>query len=225
MMTGEEYRRSLDDGRETYFEGKRVDDLPNHPLLGMTVEATAHGYDRFSDPTPGAIAEFMWVPRNAEELRKQVERHESIDLLTHVTYASHMTLLTAAHRLEAQLPENAERIRAWVKDAQLRDVRITECITDSKGDRSRRPSDQDDPDQYMRVVSQEPDGVVIRGAKLHISAASMGHELMTIPTKAMRAGEEAFDRRDGPGQRPRREDRQHHLRAAPRGQARLSDLG
>ncbi|WP_419923512.1 hypothetical protein [Candidatus Poriferisodalis sp.] len=31
---------------------------------------------------------------------------------------------------------------------------------------------------------------MIRGAKLHITGASFGHELLTIPTKAMKAGEE-----------------------------------
>ena len=44
----------------------------------------------------------------------------------------------------------------------------------------------------MRVVARRDDGIVIRGAKLHISAASMGHELMTIPTKAMKPGEEDY---------------------------------
>jgi 4-hydroxybutyryl-CoA dehydratase/vinylacetyl-CoA-Delta-isomerase len=103
-----------------------------------------------------------------------------------------MTLLTAADRIEAQLPDNAARIRSWVEDAQQRDVRITQCITDAKGDRSRRAGNQDDPDAYVRVVERRDDGVVIRGAKLHISAASMGHELMTIPTKSMRPGEEDY---------------------------------
>ena len=192
MMTGDEYRRSLDDGRETFFEGKQVTDLAGHPILGITVDSAAAGYDRFYNPEPGAVGEFMKVPGSAKELREQVELHESVDLLTHVTYASIMTLLTAADRLEAKLPENAARIRAYVKDAQARDVRITQCITDAKGDRSRKPGNQDDPDAYVRVIERRPDGVVIRGAKLHISAASMGHELMTIPTKAMRPGEEDY---------------------------------
>jgi 4-hydroxybutyryl-CoA dehydratase/vinylacetyl-CoA-Delta-isomerase len=192
MMTGDEYRRSLDDDRETYFEGKQVFDIANHPLLGITVDSAAAGYDRFYDPAPGAVGAFMKVPGSAQELREQVELHETVDLLTHVTYASIMTLLTAADRIEATLPENAARIRAYVADAQTRDIRITQCITDSKGDRSRRPAQQDDPDQYVRVVSRRPDGIVIRGAKLHISAASMGHELMTIPTKSMKADEAQY---------------------------------
>jgi len=192
MMTGDEYRRSLDDGRETYFEGKQVFDIANDPILGITVDSAASGYDRFYDPTPNAVGAFMSVPGSAKQLREQVELHETVDLLTHVTYASIMTLLTAADRIEATLPENAARIRAYVADAQRRDIRITQCITDSKGDRGRRPGAQDDPDHYVRVVARRDDGIVIRGAKLHISAASMGHELMTIPTKSMKADEAQY---------------------------------
>ncbi|MCC5873663.1 MAG: 4-hydroxyphenylacetate 3-hydroxylase [Gammaproteobacteria bacterium] len=192
MMTGEQYRASLRDGRATYFEGQRVDDVTAHPMLGQTVDSAAAGYDRFYDPKPDAIGAFMMVPSDAAELREQVELHETVDLLTHVTYASIMTLLTAADRIQEALPEHAVRIRAWVKQAQRDDVRITQCITDAKGDRSRRPGQQDDPDAYVRIVERRSDGVVIRGAKLHISAASMGHELMTIPTKGMKPGEEQY---------------------------------
>ena len=192
MMTGDEYRASLNDGRETYFEGQRIDDLPGHGILGITVDSAAAGYDRFYDPAPGAVGAFMKVPGSTLELREQVELHESVDLLTHVTYASIMTLLTAADRIQSELPESAQRIRDYVVDAQARDVRITQCITDAKGDRSRRPGQQDDPDAFLRVVERRDDGIVIRGAKLHISAASMGHELMTIPTKSMKEGEDQY---------------------------------
>ncbi len=53
---------------------------------------------------------------------------------------------------------------------------------------AKRPSAQDDPDQYVHVVDRSADGVVIRGAKLHITGASFGHDLMVIPTKRMAAG-------------------------------------
>ncbi len=192
MMTGDQYRKSLNDGRETYFEGKQVTNLAEHPILGITVDSAAAGYDRFYKKEKDAVGDFMKVPGSAVELREQVELHETVDLLTHVTYASIMTLLTAADRIEDQLPQNAERIRRYVDDVQKKDLRITQCITDAKGDRSRRAGNQDDPDAYVHVVDRSDDGVVIRGAKLHISAASMGHELMTIPTKSMRPGEEEY---------------------------------
>ena len=51
-------------------------------------------------------------------------------------------------------PQYVERIGAYVDEAQRRDVRIIECITDAKGDRSRPPGKQDDPDAYARVVDR-----------------------------------------------------------------------
>ncbi len=186
-------------------------------MLGITVNSAAEGYDRFYDPAPGAVGAFMMVPSSAKELREQVELHESCDLLTHVTYASIMTLLTAADKIEATLPENAARIRAYVKDAQQRDVRITQCITDSKGDRSRRPSQQDDPDQYVRIVERRPDGIVIRGAKsAHLRrvdgsrAGDHSHQVHQAGRGRLRCLHE------DPGE-PLREDHQHHLRTPARG--------
>lgn len=187
MMKGEEYKKSLDDGRATYFEGERIEDLAGHPLLGQTVDVVGQSYDRFYKPEEGAISDYMKVPGSAEELRASIEKH--VDLLTHVTYASIMTLLTAADQIGDVRPEGVKRIKEYVDYVQKNDLRITQCITDAKGDRSKHPGDQEDPDAYVRVVKRHADGVTIRGAKLHISAASFGHELMVIPTKAMKPDE------------------------------------
>lgn len=187
MMTGDEYRKSLDDGRATYFEGEQVKDLPGHALLGQTVSVVAANYDRFYKPGKGAVSDYMSVPGSAEELRARMEDH--VDLLTHVTYASIMTLLTAADQIGEVRPEGVERIKEYVDYVQKNDLRITQCITDAKGDRGKRPAEQEDPDAYVRVVARHEGGVTIRGAKLHISAASMGHELMVIPTKSMKPDE------------------------------------
>ena len=113
-------------------------------------------------------------------------------MMAHVTHTSIMTLMTAAGKMSDVRSEYVERMHAWIDDAQKRDIRVTQCITDAKGDRSRPPHQQDDPDAYTRVIERQKDGVVIRGAKLHITGASLGHELMTIPTKAMKGNEEDY---------------------------------
>lgn len=192
MMTGEEYKASLFDGRATFFEGKRVDDLPNHPFLGPVVDSIADDYDWLLTQAKDGISPITGVPRNAEELREKVDLVHEAGMMAHVTYTSIMTLATAAGRLQDTAPQYIERINAYIDEAQKRDVRITQCITDAKGDRSRPPAKQDDPDAYVRVVDRSKEGVVIRGAKLHITAASFGHDLMTIPTKSMKAGEEDY---------------------------------
>jgi len=192
MMTGAQYRESLNDGRRVFLEGERITDLANHPVFKTPVDLAAQLYDRGYDPDPAATRDTIRTLKTAEDLREHALKLEDTDTLLEVTSASMMTLLTAADRIEATLPENAARIRAWVRDAQKRDVRIAQCITDAKGDRSRKPSEQDDPDAYVHVVERRPDGVVIRGAKLHITAASIAHELMTIPTKSMKKGEDDY---------------------------------
>ncbi len=191
MKTGAEYRASLRDGRATYFEGKRIDDLEGDPVLGHTVQEIAATYDRFYSPEPGATSPLMTVARSAEDLRARIPVLHRADLVANVTYQSIMTLMTAAAKM-GDSPKYVERIGAYVDRAQREDIRIVECNTDAKGDRSLPPSKQSDPDLYVRVVDRSADGVVIRGAKLHISGASYAHDLMTIPTKAMKAGEEAY---------------------------------
>jgi len=192
MMTGTEYKQSLSDGRATYFEGERVDDLPGHDLLGPAVQDCAEGYDWMLEHAVDGHSPLAGVPTSPEELRAMVDLVHQSGMMSHVTYTSIMTLATTAGRVKDEAPQYVELMHAFIDDAQRRDVRITQCITDAKGDRSRPPGHQEDPDSYVRVVGRQSDGVVIRGAKLHITGASLGHELMTIPTKAMKAGEEDY---------------------------------
>ena len=55
-------------------------------------------------------------------------------------------------------------------------------MTDPKGDRSKPPADQKDPDQYLRIVRRRDDGIVVRGAKLHMTGAVNSHEILVMPT-------------------------------------------
>ena len=191
MMTGDEYRASLNDGRATFFEGERVDDIPNHPVMGVAADVVAACYDGFYSPDPDARSPLMGIPKSAEELKNRMPLLHDADMLAHTTYSSIMTLITAAGRMPDQ-PVYNERIMAYVEEMQKKDVRIIQCITDAKGDRSLPPGKQPDPDAYTHVVERRDDGVVIRGAKLHITGASLGHELLTIPTKAMKPGEDDY---------------------------------
>jgi len=66
-------------------------------------------------------------------------------MMSHVTYTSIMTLATTVGRIKDTAPQYIEQIQAFIDEAQDRDIRITQCITDAKGDRSRPPGKQDDP--------------------------------------------------------------------------------
>src|SRR6201996_124332 len=192
MLTGRQYKDSLRDARKIYFEGQLVEDLESEPALAAPLQTIADGYDKYYSAEPDAVNPLTIAPRSLEELRDRLPVITEMDLLLNVTYQSLMTLLVAAGRLEDHAPEFIPRIMAYVEDARRRDIRVTECITDAKGDRSLAPAKQSDPDAYVRVVDRRPGGVVIRGAKLHITAAAFGHDLLVMPTKSMKPGEEDY---------------------------------
>jgi 4-hydroxybutyryl-CoA dehydratase/vinylacetyl-CoA-Delta-isomerase len=192
VLTGEQYLASLDDNRVTYFEGRQIKNLLDEPAFATPAQAIAAGYERCYSAGPGATNPLVVAPRSADELRQRAEVIGEMDLALNVTYQSLMTLLTAAPRLSGIDSIYRDRLRAYVDDAIASDIRIAECITDAKGNRSQPPGRQVDPDAYLHVVSRKSDGVVIRGAKLHISAASLCHDLLVMPTKAMKPGEESY---------------------------------
>ena len=189
-MTGEEYRESLRDGRETFIDGEQVKDITEDERFRVPIDWVARTYDRYHGT--GKINPMLEPPRTAEDMRERVEMLLGADIMIDVTYQSLMTVLTAAGTVRKTNPEYADRILAYVDEAAERDIRVSECITDAKGDRSLPPSRQEDPDAYVRVVDRGEDGIVIRGAKLHITGASLGHDMLVMPTKSMKPGEEDY---------------------------------
>ncbi|MBT9138290.1 MAG: 4-hydroxybutyryl-CoA dehydratase/vinylacetyl-CoA-Delta-isomerase [Syntrophomonadaceae bacterium] len=68
---------------------------------------------------------------------------------------------------------------------QEKDLVVDGAMTDPKGDRSKRPLEQTDPDLYLRIVEKKNDGIVVRGAKLHQTGAIASHEILVMPTMAL----------------------------------------
>jgi 4-hydroxybutyryl-CoA dehydratase/vinylacetyl-CoA-Delta-isomerase len=194
MMTGAQYKESLKDGRLTYIDGDQVTDPANHPLLKTAVDVAARVYDSFYSAEPGAYNPTYIIPKSLEEFReRQAKLSKGIsDMSLGTTGVSLLALTSAAATLGTLDPDYRDRIYAYVDYCRERDLRCAEVITDSKGHRKKRPNEQSDPDFYVHVVDRNANGVFITGAKMHISAASIEHELVIMPTKAMYPGEEDY---------------------------------
>lgn len=191
MMTGEQYRQSLLDGRRCYIDGELIKDPFEHPLLKAAASSVAGTYDRFYDPAPGAFHPMYTIPRSREDMDKRVAALGHSDI-TAGTTAACMALVEVAPELGKLRPEYRERVYEFFEWCKESDVRCSEAITDAKGNRKKRPLQQDDPDAYVRVVDRQRDGIVIRGAKLHITGAPLVHEQVVLPTKSMKPGEEDY---------------------------------
>lgn len=77
------------------------------------------------------------------------------------------------------------RFLKWLEYFQENDLVACCAQTDVKGDRSKRPHEQEDPDLYVRIVERRDDGIIVRGAKNHITIAPYAEEIIVVPTRAL----------------------------------------
>jgi 4-hydroxybutyryl-CoA dehydratase/vinylacetyl-CoA-Delta-isomerase len=194
MMTGEQYKASLKDGRATYIDGKRVTDPAEEPRLKMSVDVAADVYDSFYTRDPEASNPVYIMPTSVEHFRERQKllSEGKSDMTLGTTNVILLTLATAAPDLAKLNPGYRECIYHYIDYVRSNDLRCAESITDAKGHRKLRPGQQSDPDFYVHVVDRTNDGVYISGCKMHISGASIAHEQVVLPTKAMRTGEEEY---------------------------------
>ena len=86
---------------------------------------------------------------------------------------------------EAKGTDYHERFLKYMSWYQKNDIAGCCAQTDSKGDRLKRPSQQDNPDHYLRIVEEREDGIVVRGYKMSITTAAYAEEMVVVPTRAM----------------------------------------
>lgn len=81
--------------------------------------------------------------------------------------------------------EYYDRFNAWLEDFQKQDKVGAAAQSDVKGDRRLRPSQQADPDLYLRVVDRNAKGIVVRGCKVHTSVGPYCDELIVTPCRSL----------------------------------------
>lgn len=205
IRTSQDY---LDDVKRlkprVFVGGERVEDLMSHPVTRSVVETTARVYELTRDPrfektltasshlSGERISRNLHACRSTEDLENRMEMTlqiaqeigtcnyrcvacDAISALACTTFEMDRDLGTTYHA----------RFNAYLKRAQGGDLALSAAMTDPKGDRVKRPSEQDDPDMYLRVVDRNADGIVVRGAKVNQSGAIAVNETIVLPGRAM----------------------------------------
>jgi len=211
LITAEQFKESLKDGREVYMYGEKIDDVTTHRTLKVCTDTMALDYEAaelpkyrdlavVDDPELGEpISRYYYPPKNAEDLVKQhdliMETTRFADgyiPLAHDIGADALNAIDVTANIMCN-KEYIERIRNFRTYLKRTDIAIVTAMTDVKGDRLLRPSspEQVHPDFYVHVVDRNSKGIVVRGAKMHITGAAYANEIFVIPCRAM--GEEDKD--------------------------------
>jgi len=198
MRSKQQFLDSLNDGRQVYYRGKKVENVAVHPILKIASEHASKLFEfkdrSVQDPNLGEISRYFKVPTSPEDL---VLRHRMIYGTTmfcngvfNISQAIGSDALFALRLVSAESDrkhgtEYERRIRNYHEKVSTEDLTLAVAQTDVKGDRKKRPHEQKDPDMYVRVSSIEKEGIVVRGAKAHTTQSAVSNEIIAIPTRAM----------------------------------------
>ena len=209
LMTPEEYKESLRDGRVVYYKGKPVEDVTTHPDISTCVESMAIDYHMahskeyqdlamvYDEELGENISRYFHIPQDGEDLLKMLDLiiyatrlGDGYIPLAHDIGADALNAISiTAHTMEKKegIKVYRERIENYRKYLKQTDISVVAAVTDVKGDRSLRPSDpaQAHEDFYVRIIDKNDKGIVVRGAKAHISGAAYSNEFFAIPCRAL----------------------------------------
>ncbi|WP_028923577.1 4-hydroxyphenylacetate 3-hydroxylase family protein [Pseudonocardia acaciae] len=210
-LSGERFRDSLDDGREVWLSGERVKNVGEHPAFRGVIDEFARLFDlRLTDPaaraatlytserTANPVSLAYSLPRTREELRAKLAATEwwmreswgqlgrSPDFMSNVVVG----LYDYRDELEAHRPGFGAHAVDYHRFASEHDLVLTHALGDPQIDRSASPLEH--PDLALRVVGENDNGVVIRGAKQLATLAPFAHEVMVYlnGVSALRGAEE-----------------------------------
>jgi 4-hydroxybutyryl-CoA dehydratase / vinylacetyl-CoA-Delta-isomerase len=211
MMTAKEYRASLDARKpmKVFIAGEQVKNFTHHPVVAASINSIALTYELAEDPkyreamtaksalTGKTINRFCHLHQGPEELYQKCGMQRLLGQKCGTCFqrcvgmdAFNSVFLTTFEMDKQNGTDYHERFKKYLKIVEEKDWVVDGCMTDPKRDRSLRPAQE--PDGYVRVVKRSADGVVIRGAKMHQTGALNSHEIIVMPTVAMRENEKEF---------------------------------
>ena len=200
IRTGAEYVQSLR-GRKTkvYLFGELVKEPVDHPMIRPSINAVAETYDlavREAElaSTKSTISglqvnRFLHIAESAEDLVNQNKMQRKLGQLTGTCFQRcvGMDALNSLYSVTYEIDEKHKtsyhkRLVEFIKMIQAENFVIGGAMTDPKGDRSKAPHEQEDPDVFLRVVEKNDTGIVVRGAKAHQTGCINSHWIIFMPT-------------------------------------------
>jgi 4-hydroxybutyryl-CoA dehydratase/vinylacetyl-CoA-Delta-isomerase len=119
---------------------------------------------------------------NMKMKRQNYRRTGSCTGAVCVGWNAQNVMWAVCHDIDKEFGTNySERLKKWILFSQQNGLAVAGALTDAKGDRSRKPSAQDDLDSNLRVTEVREDGIVIRGAKVMICGTAASNEIFLLP--------------------------------------------
>ena len=213
IKTPKEYIDTLKDNRTVFYAGEKVKDVTEHPFMRICIDWMAMDYVLSNDPRyqdllveKDADGEDVPFILSAQKSREDLLRlRDVVKLMARACYGKPSgakfvgkdglnAVTVVAPRVDKKYGTSyAANVSNYRKYLQKNDLSLALAMTDVKGDRSLRPSQQKQhKDFYVHIVEERPDGIVVRGAKTHISESPVCNEMIVVPCRAMKEDDKDY---------------------------------
>ncbi len=200
IRTGKEYIDSLR-GRKLkiFLFGEEIKDPVEHPIIRPSINAVAETYDLAvreeelasaqSSISGKRVNRFLHIVESAQDLvfQNKMQRKMGQNTGTCFQRCVGMDAINALHSTTYEIDEKHgtkyhKRLLDFIKIMQNENFVIGGAMTDPKGDRSKGPTEQVDPDMFVHVVKRDDKGVYVTGAKAHQTGCINSHWIIIMPT-------------------------------------------
>ena len=202
MKTAKEYKESLRKMRPNIYKfSELITDVTTHPATKRTVEGHAQIFEAAQKPeykeiltttshlTGKPVSRYLSIIQSPEDMIANVRMKRLMFNLTGTCTGGRCAgfnainaMWSTTYDMDKELgTQYHQRLQHWLKDAQQRDITLAGALTDPKGDRSKSPSHQCDPDLSLRLVEKRDDGIIVRGAKVMICGVAAANEIFIMP--------------------------------------------
>ncbi|TFG85289.1 MAG: 4-hydroxyphenylacetate 3-hydroxylase [Spirochaetales bacterium] len=202
LKTRKDYLDSLRKMRPNIYKfGELIQDVTTHPATKRTVESHCLSFDASNDPdlaseyttssvfTGNTIHRWNSMMQKPEDLvgnmmlkRQNYRRTGTCSGAVCVGWNAQNVLWAVAQEIDAKYgTEYQSRLKNWIVKSEETGITVAGALTDAKGDRSLKPSQQSNPDANLRIVTIREDGIVIRGAKFMICGTAASQEIFLLP--------------------------------------------
>lgn len=205
LKTPEQYKESLRTMRPNIYKfGELIEDVTVHKATRNTIEGHAQIFSAQNSPehselltaqshlTGEKISRYLSLIESAEDMIANSKMKRLLFQLTGTCTGGRCVGWNAINAMWATTfdldkeygTDYHERLKNWLVAAQKNDITISGALTDPKGDRTKSPTEQKDPDMNLHIVEQRKDGIVVRGAKVMICGVAASNEIFVLPGSA-----------------------------------------
>jgi len=210
IVTGDDYLASLRNRAITvYLFGEQVSEPVDHPIIRPSINALKKTYELAMDEPELATAwsplveaqvnRFLHIVESPQDLVMKNRMQRRMGQLTGTCFqrCAGLDTISVLHSItydidQAHGTQYHARYLRFLEQAQRHNIIIGAGMTDPKGDRSKRPTEQSDPDLYMHVTKRTEQGIYVTGAKAHMTGGLNSHWICIMPTMNMLADDKDY---------------------------------